>query len=75
MATLTGAQGSATGKYHAAILTNSEKWEKTCVEIGKKCGDLCFPVVFAPEIHFSEFNSDVADMTNSVKVIILFIIC
>jgi probable aminopeptidase NPEPL1 len=31
------------------------------------CGDLCFPLVFAPELHFSEFNSEVADMKNSVS--------
>lgn len=67
MATLTGAQGPATGRLHGAVLTNNEKWEKACVEIGKRCGDLCFPIVFAPEIHFSEFKSEVADMTNSVK--------
>lgn len=68
IATLTGAQGPATGRLHGAVLTNNEKWEKACVEIGRQCGDLCFPIVFAPEIHFSEFKSEVADMTNSVKV-------
>lgn len=68
MATLTGAQGPATGKYHAALLTNSDKWESACYEVSKLCGDLCFPLVFAPELHFSEFNSEVADMRNSVQV-------
>jgi probable aminopeptidase NPEPL1 len=66
MATLTGAQGAATGKYHCAVLTNSEQWEKAVVEVGKMSGDLAFPVVFAPELHFSEYNSEVADMRNSV---------
>lgn len=66
MATLTGAQGAATGKYHCALLTNNEKWEDAGVEAGKICGDLAFPIVFAPELHFSEFNSEVADMRNSV---------
>lgn len=69
MATLTGAQGISTGKYHAAVLTNSDRWEKTCVETSKTCADLCFPMVFTPELHFSEFNSEVADMKNSVSVI------
>lgn len=50
------------------MLTNSEIWERACVEVGRKCGDLCFPLVYAPEIHFSEFKSEVADMRNSVKV-------
>ncbi|XP_068118258.1 probable aminopeptidase NPEPL1 [Hyperolius riggenbachi] len=66
MATLTGAQGIATGKYHAAILTNSEEWEAACVKAGKKCGDLVHPLVYCPELHFNEFSSAVADMKNSV---------
>ncbi|CAL8070159.1 unnamed protein product [Orchesella dallaii] len=66
MATLTGAQGIATGKYHAAVLTNSEQFEKLGVEAGKASGDLVFPLVYSPEFHFSEFSSAVADMKNSV---------
>ncbi len=68
MATLTGAQGIATGKLHAALLTNNDQWEKAAVETGKKCGDLCFPILFAPELLFKEFKSEMADMTNSVPV-------
>lgn len=66
MATLTGAQGIATGKYHAAVLTNSEEWEMACVKAGRKCGDLVHPLVYCPELHFNEFSSAVADMKNSV---------
>ncbi|XP_077808216.1 putative aminopeptidase NPEPL1 isoform X9 [Macaca mulatta] len=66
MATLTGAQGIATGKYHAAVLTNSAEWEAACVKAGRKCGDLVHPLVYCPELHFSEFTSAVADMKNSV---------
>uniref|UniRef100_A0A8C9NPK1 Aminopeptidase like 1 n=1 Tax=Serinus canaria TaxID=9135 RepID=A0A8C9NPK1_SERCA len=66
MATLTGAQGIATGKYHAAVLTNNEEWEKACVKAGRNCGDLVHPLVYCPELHFSEFTSAVADMKNSV---------
>ena len=69
MATLTGAQGPATGKYHCALMTNNEAWERSCVEVGKNCGDLTYPIIFAPELHFSEYNSEVADMRNSVLVI------
>lgn len=66
MATLTGAQGIATGKYHAAVMTNSEQWETACVRAGRSSGDLAHPLVYCPELHFSEFTSAVADMKNSV---------
>lgn len=52
MATLTGAQGIATGKYHGAILTNDEDWELKAVIAGKKSGDLLFPMPYCPELHF-----------------------
>jgi probable aminopeptidase NPEPL1 len=68
MATLTGAQQIATGKYHAAIVTNNESWEEASKQAGRKSGDLCFPLVFAPEFHLKEFDSDIADMRNSVLV-------
>lgn len=66
MATLTGAQGTCTGKYHAAVLTNSENWERTCVMAGQLSGDLVHPIPYCPELHFSEFSSSIADMKNSV---------
>ncbi|XP_013779517.1 probable aminopeptidase NPEPL1 [Limulus polyphemus] len=66
MATLTGAQGTATGKYHAALLTNNSDWEHATVQAGKNCGDLVHPVPYCPELHFSEFASALADMKNSV---------
>ncbi|KAL1493754.1 hypothetical protein ABEB36_009448 [Hypothenemus hampei] len=67
MATLTGAQGIATGKYHGAFLTNNGDWESTIQEAGLTSGDLVFPLPFCPELHFPEFNSVVADMKNSVS--------
>ncbi|KAJ8926070.1 hypothetical protein NQ315_009925 [Exocentrus adspersus] len=66
MATLTGAQGVATGKYHAAVLTNSGEWEDLLLQAGQRSGDLVFPIPYCPELHFSEFSSAVADMKNSV---------
>uniref|UniRef100_A0AAZ3NMK2 Cytosol aminopeptidase domain-containing protein n=1 Tax=Oncorhynchus tshawytscha TaxID=74940 RepID=A0AAZ3NMK2_ONCTS len=66
MATLTGAQGISTGKYHCAVMTNSEQWEMACVSAGRSSGDLAHPLVYCPELHFSEFTSAVADMKNSV---------
>lgn len=61
-------KGIATGKYHGAILTNDGNMEENCIVAGKRSGDLVFPVPFTPELHFSEFNSAVADMKNSVAV-------
>lgn len=66
MATLTGAQGIATGKYHAAVMTNCGNWEAKVVEAGRISGDLVAPLVYCPEMHFSEFSSAIADMKNSV---------
>ncbi|XP_022185741.2 probable aminopeptidase NPEPL1 isoform X2 [Nilaparvata lugens] len=66
MATLTGAQGMATGKYHGAVLTNSQDWEETAVRAGLVSGDLLFPIPYSPELHFPEYASAVADMKNSV---------
>ncbi|GFT23946.1 probable aminopeptidase NPEPL1 [Nephila pilipes] len=67
MATLTGAQGIATGRYHAALVTNSEEWERKTTLAGKLSGDLIHPMPYTPELHFSEFNSSLADMKNSVS--------
>ncbi|XP_059089693.1 probable aminopeptidase NPEPL1 [Tigriopus californicus] len=66
MCTLTGAQGISTGRFHAAHLTNREEWERYTAMAGKVSGDLSFPIVFCPELHYSEFSSAVADMKNSV---------
>lgn len=40
------------------------------MEAGRISGDLLFPIVYSPELHFSEFASSVADMKNSVAVCI-----
>ncbi|KAJ2938872.1 hypothetical protein O0L34_g17682 [Tuta absoluta] len=66
VATLTGAQGIATGKYHAAILSNSARLEQLCVCSGLRSGELTHALPFAPELHLAEFTSVVADMKNSV---------
>ena len=67
MATLTGAQGVATGKLHAAIYCSSEQLENAAIQSGKHCGDLVHPLPYAPELYRKEFASSVADMRNSVK--------
>lgn len=61
-------QAISTGKYHAAVLTNSPDWEKDVVLAGQNSGDLAFPIVYCPELHFTEFTSAIADMKNSVAV-------
>ena len=92
MCTLTGAQGIATGRTHAAHLTNCpgkknlnlyfsedkcvkvwftqirlsfmrfSDWEAKTHKAGRASGDLSFPVVYCPELHYPEFYSAVADM-------------
>lgn len=66
-ATLTGAQGIATGNLHAAVVSNDEGLEQALLAAGKASGDLCWPLPFAPEFYRSEFISPIADMRNSVK--------
>lgn len=38
------------------------------MKAGRQCGNLVHPLVYCPELHFSEFTSAVADMKNSVAV-------
>ena len=66
IATLTGAQLIATGRNHAAIYCNDDDLEYAAVKVGKKTGDLTFPIPYAPEFYRPEFKSQVADMNNSV---------
>lgn len=67
MATLTGAQMVATGKKHAGVLCNKEELESRAVQAGMISGDLCSPLLYAPELLMEEFKSEMADMKNSVK--------
>lgn len=67
MATLTGAQLMCTGKRHAGLLTPDAWIQDLIVDAGKACGEPVYPLLYAPEILFSEFKSDTADMKNSCK--------
>ncbi|MBT9559346.1 MAG: leucyl aminopeptidase family protein, partial [Myxococcales bacterium] len=58
MATLTGAQLVATGRRHAAVITNDETWEHATVIAGRHSGDLVHPLPYCPEFFRSEFKSD-----------------
>lgn len=66
MATLTGAQGIATGRNHGALYCNCDELEAAAVAAGKTSGDLVHPLPYAPEFYRAEFRSTVADMKNSV---------
>ncbi len=66
-ATLTGAQVISTGTVHAGIVSNEDELERLFVDAGRASGDLCHPMIFAPELFQAEFASRVADMKNSVK--------
>ncbi|MCR9245229.1 MAG: leucyl aminopeptidase family protein [bacterium] len=66
-ATLTGAQGIATGNLHGAVVCNDDTVERALLDAGKSSGDLAWPLPFAPEFYRSEFLSPIADMRNSVK--------
>ncbi|KAH8044911.1 manganese ion binding protein [Aureococcus anophagefferens] len=57
----------STGQRHAAVFSDDEALEARAVAAGKRSGDLCHPLPFAPEIYRAEFKSKVADMKNSVK--------
>jgi probable aminopeptidase NPEPL1 len=67
MATLTGAVMVTTGKKHAGVLCNKAELETRAVQAGMQSGDLCYPLLYAPELLMEEFKSEVADMKNSVK--------
>ncbi|CAK4082379.1 unnamed protein product [Aphanomyces euteiches] len=65
MATLTGAQGIATGDKHAAVVSNDAQLESWLVAAGKASGDLVHPMPYVPEFFRSEFKSEIADMKNT----------
>ncbi|CAE7544035.1 NPEPL1, partial [Symbiodinium microadriaticum] len=66
MATLTGAQGIATGKRHGALYCTDETLETHAVAMGRVTGDLAHPLPYVPEFFTIEFASAIADMKNSV---------
>jgi probable aminopeptidase NPEPL1 len=66
VATLTGAQGIATGRNHAAIYCSTESIEAHCLAAGRASGDLAHALPYVPEFYRAEFTSAVADMKNSV---------
>ncbi|MBL8730396.1 MAG: leucyl aminopeptidase family protein [Planctomycetes bacterium] len=66
-ATLTGAQGVATGDLHAAVVANDDEVEQALLAAGRDTGDLCWALPCVPEFYRSEFTSPIADMRNSVK--------
>lgn len=47
------------------MLSNKEEAEVACIRAGKKSGDLVHPLPYAPDLHFADLKSSVADMKNS----------
>jgi probable aminopeptidase NPEPL1 len=66
MATLTGVQMMATGLLHASIYCNTESAESRVFKAGLACGDMCYPVLYCPELHAPEYPSAMTDMRNSL---------
>ena len=66
LATLTGAQMTATGRRHAAIVCNDAALEERALAAGRRSGDLTHPLPYCPEFYRKEFKSKIADMKNSV---------
>ncbi|OQR99339.1 metalloprotease family M17 [Achlya hypogyna] len=64
MATLTGAQGVATGQHMGALYCNTDELEALAVKAGKESGDLVHPVPYVPEFYRPEYKSAIADMKN-----------
>lgn len=68
MATLTGAQGIATGTNHAALYVSSDATEQALLKAGRQSGDTCFPVLYSPEHHKPQYSSPCADLRNLMVV-------
>merc|ERR1711953_1172827 len=45
---------------------NDQDMEDLVRDVGKISGEMSFPLVYCPELHYPEFTSAVADMKNSV---------
>uniref|UniRef100_A0A0N4Z590 CYTOSOL_AP domain-containing protein n=1 Tax=Parastrongyloides trichosuri TaxID=131310 RepID=A0A0N4Z590_PARTI len=65
IATLTGAQSYASGKFHCSFMTSQEECEKPIIDAGKYSGELCHPLIYCPELYMSDLKSKVADMKNA----------
>lgn len=67
IATLTGAQGIATGKRHAAVMSSAAALEAAAIAAGRATGDLTHAVPYCPEFFLKEFSTPAAAMLNSVR--------
>merc|ERR1712007_241169 len=59
--------GISTGTHHGLIVDSDDDLERNVVKAGRESGDMVHPGIFAPELLMQEFDSDFADMKNSVK--------
>uniref|UniRef100_A0A0N5BG54 CYTOSOL_AP domain-containing protein n=1 Tax=Strongyloides papillosus TaxID=174720 RepID=A0A0N5BG54_STREA len=65
IATLTGAQTYASGKFHCSFMTSQDDSEKELIKAGKESGELCHPLIYCPELYMLDLKSKVADMKNA----------
>lgn len=54
MATLTGAQGIATGSLHAYMVSDSDDIEKQLKKSAESSGELVWPMPYVPETYMEE---------------------
>merc|ERR1712187_533198 len=64
MATLTGAQGIATGQLHGYLVCDDDELEKHIVAAGRDSGDMVWAMPYVPENYMEEFKSEIADSKN-----------
>ena len=67
------AQKVNASKFDSLILSfmRFSDWEAKTHRAGRASGDLSFPVVYCPELHYPEFYSAVADMKVTFSVFFL----
>jgi len=65
LTTLTDAAPVATGRRHAAIVSDDAELEARGVAAGRRVGDLVHPLPYAPELARRALHSEVADMVNA----------
>ncbi len=67
LGTLTDAAVIATGRRHAAIVSNDEHLERSAILAGQATGELVHPLPYCPELLRPELESSVADLANVAR--------
>jgi probable aminopeptidase NPEPL1 len=64
LATLTDAAVLATGRRHAAIVSNDGTLQSSAIQAGRQLGELVHPLPYLPELLRAELSSSLADLRN-----------